>query len=969
MLCLCAQLLAITSTTTAQPFTTVINVPPDIAPGSIGSDTQLNLFDGGTIDSLGAGLRNEFNSNIEVNISGGVVDHGIQAGNFRATNTNVFVNVSGGTVAGITANSGSTVNISDGSVGNVWANAGSVVNFSGGSLGDRTRADRGSTFNISGGSVGRFFEAGSHSTVNISGGTIGDLFSVGFNADISISGGVVPEFQIFADGTLNISGGNLGGFSGFSGEATITGSEFQFNGAPIPGLESPGDSVTFPTTSTGLLTTTFADGAVFAIQRHTLGDTLTLNVVAAPAKPATINTPSDPAPLGLRSGQTLNLSDGATLNDNFYAVDATLNMSGGSVGRHLEVMGTSVDITGGSVDEYFRARSGSTVNISGGAVGHGVVLSNSTATITGGTIKGSIDVGPDSQLDFQGGTIGRNSEFFSGSTVNITGDSLRLDGVPVPGLETPGLTVGLNLPADSILTGRLTDGSVFVFSTQSGDKIADGTLKFTTTSAPTAGPSVINVPADTAPKGLWVGQTLNLSEGGVLGDNFAAVEATMNITGGTVGQSMEVVDSVVTVTGGDVGLGLTALMGSTIDIRGGNVGEGLSILSGSVVNISGGTVAGRGVIGSFDGTSADATLNISGGHVGEFFQTSPGTTVNISGGEVGDTFIVGANSTVNISGGGVNHAFRAKSGSTVNISGGEFFLDGVLVPGLDTLGTSTGVNIPPDSRLTVTLTDGTVRTFGSTRLDLIADGTLNLIRAPIPTAKDVVNVPVDPAPRGLRIGQALNLSDGGILRSDFTTGIGSTVNIDGGEVGDRFTAEINSTVNISGGIVGNSFNAFSGSTVNISGGSIGVVSSVLDKSFIANSGSTVNISGGVIGTKFKASSGSIVNILGGNIGNAFVAFPDSTVNLTGSSFILDGVDLTAGLTPDELFTITDRNVRLEGMLADGSPFSFNLSSNGNFNADFFHTTATLTVTLVPEPGALALLGVGGLAILRRRHVV
>jgi len=140
-----------------QPFSTIINIPPDVAPGFIGSNTQLNLFDGGVISSvLDAGASDGTSTNIEVNISGGSVGGGL----------NDFFN----------AYEGSEVNISGGSVlGPFEAFSGSVVNISGDSIITRAgfypwRALSGSVVNVSGGSHDHFSAAGGE--VNISGGTL-----------------------------------------------------------------------------------------------------------------------------------------------------------------------------------------------------------------------------------------------------------------------------------------------------------------------------------------------------------------------------------------------------------------------------------------------------------------------------------------------------------------------------------------------------------------------------------------------------------------------------------------------------------------------------------------------------------------------------------------------------------------------------------------------------------------------------
>ncbi len=498
-LCLCAQFLAITSTATAQPFTTVINIPSDPAPANIGSDTQLNLFEGGSLPNgfALAGTLHGLNSNIEVNVEGGTTGNNVLLGvpEGFGTNSDIVLNINSGTVGtGLTVNAGGVVNINGGTVGDfLEVVAGGTVNLNaGGVLGDRVTPFNGSTFNINGGSIGEFFEPRNNTAVNISGGTIGEGFSLGFDTRVSISGGVVPSIQyVGVGGVLNLSGGNIDSFFANDTDTTISGSEFMLDGAPIPGLETPGSSVTIPTSS-GFLTTTFADGAVFASSPSALGDTLTLHAIAAPAKPSVINSPTDPETLGLREGQTLNLSAGAELVKFFRAIDSTLNIGGGNVGRGLKAYGSTVDITDGALGEYFSATSGSTVNISGGQLAHGMVLSESYARITGGDIAG-LDAASNSIVDVFGGSID-DIDARSGSIVNLTGLSFILDGVNL----TPGLTPGDQLvitARDVVIEGLLADGSPFSFdldnSSSSVSNNFDTTATLTVTLVPEPGAVVV----------------------------------------------------------------------------------------------------------------------------------------------------------------------------------------------------------------------------------------------------------------------------------------------------------------------------------------------------------------------------------------------------------------------------------------------------------------------------------------------
>ena len=134
----------------------------------------------------------------------------------------------------------------------------------------------------------------------------------------------------------------------------------------------------------------------------------------------------------------------------------------------------------------------------------------------------------------------------------------------------------------------------------------------------------------------------------------------------------------------------------------------------------------------------------------------------------------------------------------------------------------------------------------------------------------------------------------------------------------------------------------------------------------------VNVSGGSVGNIFDALSGSEINISGGNIGNFVDGFSGSEFNLFGSDFFLNDLSLDDILTFNEAFTILDRgeDLVLTGLLADGSPFSFDLNATDVLGDDFFDPDATLTVTLVsavPEPSSLVLLGLSGLVLLGRRR--
>ena len=266
----------------------------------------------------------------------------------------------------------------------------------------------------------------------------------------------------------------------------------------------------------------------------------------------------------------------------------------------------------------------------------------------------------------------------------------------------------------------------------------------------------------------------------------------------------------------------------------------------------------------------------------------------------------------------------------------------------------------------------------------------------------VFNVPTDSAPSVIGTGTTLNLFAGGTIGPVFDAGLRDrtttnvTVNIHGGTIGHNFDANSGSTVNFLGGTVAvdHSFQANEGSVVNISSGTItGNPSTDLDG--LEARGGTINVSGGLVNAVHAIGNGSVVNITGGSVGSAGASSAGSVLHITGGSltrsisggssgtvnisggttdgtlvfqtgaimnlfgtnFELNGLPIP-GLTPNEAFTVTDRNVTLSGLLTDGSPFSFDLNTDYTGLNDFVDANVTLRVTLVmPAASANANMGV------------
>jgi len=216
----------------------------------------------------------------------------------------------------------------------------------------------------------------------------------------------------------------------------------------------------------------------------------------------------------------------------------------------------------------------------------------------------------------------------------------------------------------------------------------------------------------------------------------------------------------------------------------------------------------------------------------------------------------------------------------------------------------------------------------------------------------------------------VNLLPGGSLSNDYslTAYNDGLVNVSGGMIGGELFAYDSSTVTVSGGSIGSYLRAYENSSVTVSGGSIyylyayegstGTVSGGSINYLYASGSSRVTVSGGSIYSNLAASGSSSVAVSGGSIGGNLHVPDNSLLTIHGSDFAVDGVpfgygeltSLLGGSSGDEPAR------RLTGILADGSPIDsdFYIGYHGR-------------ITLVPEPATVLLLGLGGLAVIRRKR--
>ncbi len=692
----------------------------------LGSDSQLNVFDGG---------------NVLAGFSAGPVSGG----------TNIELNVLGGTIGDrFRAFSGSTVNLFGGSIGaNVFAGPGSVINVAAGSIGSGLTAFS-STINISDGSFGGGFEALSSSTLTIAGGDFTEVLigqgstatitggsfagirsdgstlelsgaslaggleaamgvvsladsviegslELGDGAQLNMTSGVVRgSSRVDPGAAFSILGGALGqGFDAASGSAvTISGGLFQFNGvnvSDVPGGVAGG--------SADLLSGVLPNGRVFILSGEVdrlAAGTVTLDetAVVPSTNPGTLS--SGTFDKGLRTGETLTLDGNGQLGEYFAAVGAALSVEGGSVGRGLEVAGagSSLQISGGTLEDV-SVFAGGTLDISGGLVNAGFLAGSGVpVTISGGVVSsdGRQSRAADTTVDISGGSVASLATVNSavsvtgGSVTTIVAEGGTLD-ISNGFVELARASAGavINVSGGGFGSLEAASGATLnVFDGGSGDRgVAAGTG------------ATINISNGSSVSGFLVnGATANVSEGSSVGSDARSFGGIVNISGGAT-------------VGGD----FFVEAGSTVNLSDGSIGSQADVVD-STLNVSDGVV-GRGAL------VFRSELNLSGGSIDGFLLAAGGSTVNVSGGSIGES--------------------ASFFNSELNLIGTSFLLDGVELT--DLVFGEAFVIAERDVSLAGVLADGTAFDFDLTLTDTPHDGLLN--------GQAVVTVTLVPAPSGV----------------------------------------------------------------------------------------------------------------------------------------------------------------------------------------------------------------------------
>ncbi|MEM9352852.1 MAG: hypothetical protein AAGA92_07550 [Planctomycetota bacterium] len=400
----------------------------------------------------------------------------------------------------------------------------------------------------------------------------------------------------------------------------------------------------------------------------------------------------------LESNTQINVLEGGRLDEGLFSLqvfeedveNVEVNMLGGGVRYGLTVpAGVTANLVSGSAGTGLSVYEGGAVNLLGSTFSLGVIDDTSyigsggTFNMYAGLIRGRLPVialfaRANSNTHIHGGLLGGRLVLNAGTS--LYGQEFKING---EALETG---AAITISEGDVLTGTLSDGSVFILSDNTADIVRD--VMLVDASLPDLGSPSLELTVDQASKGLRPGYTLTLSEGEALGDETAAVQSTLNVSGGVVGEGFEAYHSTINLEAGNILGSFQAHDGTVVNMTGGgirqadrhqpkttfhkgsrlNLDDGYAwiVLQGGTLQMTGGTFSGEARAGS--------TVNISGGTFNREFEIQ-GSDVNISGGEF--PIFDAEDSRVRISGGSFDGTFVARSGSMIDILGRRFWIDGV----------------------------------------------------------------------------------------------------------------------------------------------------------------------------------------------------------------------------------------------------------------------------------------------------
>lgn len=550
---------------------------------------------------------------------------------------------------------GTTVTIAGGEMGHGFEAIETQITLSSGRIGGLATLYHGSTLEVTGGQVGSNFELASGSRLELRGGRLGLLAYAHSGSEVYYAGGIIDDY-----------------FTAETGSSfTIAGGEFHLDGIPIPELGTASSTKQFDIPAGSVLSGTLSNGRVIAIHsdNHAIAPgTLTLESTTLPASGGPVfHVPNDPAPRGLRPGQTLLLSAGGEIGDAFTTSSGSVvRMDGGTIGRSFKSMGSFVSMSGGeigdlelfhgslanldggSVDWGVSVHNGALLNLNGGDIRHVLsVRSGGVARVSGGTIQGQrvyvnsggsltatggtihssiivadakmvlhgglfldrIDGRKGSKIVLHGGQLGDGFRTYEESQVLIHGHDLRIDGILVSEL-LPREPRQIYLPTGAVLSGVYANGTPFAFTSSDGDHFHSGTLSIgVPVTFSSRGTHYYPYPWPiVSRKGILPNESLTLNAEDTIHENFTAGWGShLVVDGGSIGENFEAVGADVHLINGHIGDNMDVMLGTEFNVLGGSVGKGLQIHRGGVANISG---------GDLESVSVDpgGAIHISGGN-------------------------------------------------------------------------------------------------------------------------------------------------------------------------------------------------------------------------------------------------------------------------------------------------------------------------------------------------------------------
>lgn len=162
----------------------------------------------------------------------------------------------------------------------------------------------------------------------------------------------------------------------------------------------------------------------------------------------------------------------------------------------------------------------------------------------------------------------------------------------------------------------------------------------------------------------------------------------------------------------------------------------------------------------------------------------------------------------------------------------------------------------------------------------------------------------------------------------------------------RFFAQEDSLINISGGALYSDFLVADSSQVIISGGQI-------RGHFVVTDSSQVTITGGKLKSGIDIHYSGTVDVYGGQLEGRLALTINARLTFYGSNFVIDGRPVYGTFSP---YGGNALQGHLTGTLVDGS----------SLNSDLLISNYA-SLTLVPEPTTIVLLGLGSLILLRKRR--